>query len=134
MMLDLGEIILAQAKQRRTVHLRIAAHPIVNPGRERAAIAAIPRLFRLIPALTKTAARGNHRVPKAGCALAARRKPMSEGASPSTRADDDDVITLAGHGGVFRRRSSAGRESWEQRHSAIDEQRRADHVVGLIGG
>jgi hypothetical protein len=107
MMLDLSEVILAQAKQRGAVHLRIAAHPIVDPGRERAAIAAVPRLFRLIPCIGKhgggipifSFTRQKITAFQKQDALAARREPVGEGASPSTRADDDDVIMLAGHGG-----------------------------------
>src|SRR5215813_8405409 len=105
MMFDLAEILLAQTKQRGAVHLGIAAHPIVDPRMERAAIPVVPGLLRLIPCIGEdgggipifsftwqkvTAFEEQN-------SLAARRKPMGEGTSSCTRADDDDVITLAGH-------------------------------------
>src|SRR5215475_7472505 len=140
-MFDLPEILLAQAKQCRAVHLGIAAYPIVDPGVERVAILAVPGLFRLIPCIDEDGGR----IPifsftwqkvtafQEQDPLTARRKSMGEGDSPRTGANDDDVVTLAGHNAPSRL-SSAGRESWKQRHAAIDEQRGTDHVVRLVGG
>src|SRR5258708_23673001 len=104
MMFDLAEILPAQAKQRRAVHLGIAAHPIVDPGMERAAILAVPGLFRLIlcveedgggiPIFSFTRQKGaafQKQDP-----LAARREPMRERTSPRTRPDADNAVTLAG--------------------------------------
>src|SRR5262249_14531556 len=140
---DLPEILLAQAKQCRAVHLGIATHPIVDPGMERTAILAVPGLFRLILCIDEDSGG----IPifsfpwqkvttfQEQDLLTAGGAPVRGGASPRAGADDDDVVMLAGHGGgAPYRRSSAGRESWKQCHAAIDEQRRADHVVGLIGG
>src|SRR5262249_22778268 len=110
---------------------------------ESSAILSIPGLFRLIPCIDEDGGRipifsfTGQKVAafQEQDPLAAWRKPMGEGTSPRTSADDDGVITLAGHGGTaLSYRSSARRESWKQGHAAIDEQRRADHVVGLIGG
>src|SRR5215831_19557440 len=135
-MFDLAEILPAQAKQRRAVHLGIAAHPIVDPGMERSAILAVPGLLRLILRIDEDGGgipifsfpRQKVTTFQEQDLLAAGGEPVREGASPRARADDDDVVMLAGHGGSApSRRSSAGRESWKQRHAAIDEQRRADH-------
>src|SRR5262252_5654164 len=102
MMLELAEILFAQAKQRRAVHLGIAAHPIVDPGVERSAIPAVPGLFRLILCIDEHGGR----IPIFSFArqkitafqeqdpLTARREPMGKGASPRTGANDDDVVTL----------------------------------------
>jgi hypothetical protein len=73
---------------------------------ERAAIPAVPRLLCLISCIDEDGGG----VPifsftwqkvttfEEQDPLAARREPMGKGTSPRARADDDDVITLAGHG------------------------------------
>src|SRR5579871_657124 len=105
MMLDLAEILLAQAKQRRTVHLRIAAHPVVDAGMERPSIPPIPGLFGLIPCIDEDRAgipvfsftRQKVTAFEEEDPLAARCKSMGECASPRTGADDDGVVTFADH-------------------------------------
>src|SRR5262249_42444112 len=109
MMFDLAEILLAQTKQCRAVHLGIATHPIVDSGMERAAILAVPGLFRLILCIDEDSGgipifsfpRQKVTAFQDQDALAAWREPMREGTSPRARADDDAVIMLAGHVGPF---------------------------------
>jgi len=57
LVLDLGEILLAEPRQARAVHLRAAAHDVVDAGREAAAGAVEPPLRRLVAPVDEHRAR-----------------------------------------------------------------------------
>ena len=101
---DFAEILLAQAKQRRPVHFRVAADVVMNAGMERPSVAAVPGLLcsvlrldehgRCVPVfpLARQIISAFHQQD----AFAGRGEPVSQ-RPPSRPAPDDDEIVVLGH-------------------------------------
>ncbi len=103
---DLAEVLLAQAKERRPIHLRVAPDIVMNAGMERTAVAAVPGLlghvsrfhedFGSIPVLAL--ARQIIATLQEQDALARGSESVSERSTPRPAADDDDVVVIHGTG------------------------------------
>ena len=101
-MLELAEVLLAQAVERRAIELRGAADEVVDLRLERRAGAVLPRIGRDVAVLDEDLAGGPvlrlARQPIASLeqqdALAGRREVRGQCPTARAGADDDDVVVL----------------------------------------
>src|SRR6516164_5181409 len=115
-MRQLAEIALAQAQQHGTVHLGVAADPVMDARLKRVAVLVVPSLASLVAVVSEhrlgapvfPLARQIVAAFEDQDALARWSEPVSKRAAAGAAADDDHVITFSGHGkppGTARRRN-----------------------------